>query len=77
MADLYEDIVLIVTDYLGPAGQRFVDRQIVFHLKIKPQEITKKDVPSLVEWIKVTLALLTEDAEVIKNCIDRISKLAK
>ncbi len=77
MPGLYEDIITIVTDYLGPAGPRFVDRQIAFHLKKNPQEITKADIPALIEWIKVTLALLTEDASLVKSCIDRISKLAK
>ena len=76
MPDVYDKIITIVDDYLGPAGQRFVDRQIVFHLKKKPQDITHNDVPGLVEWVKVTLSLLTDDASAVKDCSDRIAKLA-
>lgn len=76
MPGLYEDILVITQDYLGPAAQRFIDRQIAFHLNKKPQEITKEDVPNLVEWVSVTLASLTEDTNAVKNCSSRISDLA-
>lgn len=76
MSDVYENIIAITSDYLGPAGQRFIDRQIAFHLKKKPSEITKHDVPDLVEWVNVTLSLLTDDAKVVRDCSDRIAKLA-
>lgn len=76
MLSLYDNILTIVDDYLGPAGQRFVDRQIIFHLKKRPEDITKKDVPSLVQWVNVTLALLTDDTKVVQDCSNRIAKLA-
>ena len=76
MPGLYEEILIITQDYLGPAAQRFIDRQIAFHLHKKPQEITKEDVPDLVEWVSVTLASLTEDTIAVKKCSDRISDLA-
>lgn len=73
---LYENILGITQDYLGPAAQRFIDRQIAFHLHKNPQEITKADLPDLVEWVKVSLASLTEDTKVVEKCSDRISDLA-
>ena len=76
MQELYNNIVLIAQDYLGPAGQRFIDRQIAFHLQKNPQEITKKDLPDLVEWVKITLASLTDDTNAVRKCSDRISDLA-
>ena len=76
MADLYEEIVIISRDYLGPAGQRFVDRQIIFHLNKYPQDLKKEDVPKLVEWMKVTLALFANDPKAISECSQRILKLA-
>ncbi len=76
MTGLYENIVNITQDYLGPAAQRFIDRQIAFHLHKKPEEITKNDLPNLVEWVEVSLASLTEDTTSVKNCSDRISDLA-
>lgn len=73
---LYEQIVQISEDYLGPAGQRFVDRQIVFHLNKYPQDLKKEDVPQLVEWVKVTLGLFADDANKVEECSNRILKLA-
>lgn len=73
---LYEQIVHISEDYLGPAGQRFIDRQIVFHLNKYPQDLKKEDVPKLVEWVKVTLGLFADDANKIEECSTRILKLA-
>lgn len=73
---LYEQIVHISEDYLGPAGQRFVDRQIVFHLNKYPQDLKKEDIPTLVEWLQVTLALFADDPKVVKECSDRILKLS-
>lgn len=73
---LYKNILGIAEDYLGPAAQRFIDRQIAFHLHKNPQEITKADVANLAEWVSVSLASLTEDTDAVKNCSDRISDLA-
>ncbi len=76
MTNLYENILGITTDYLGPAAQRFIDRQIAFHLHKKPDEITKDDLPNLVGWVSISLASLTEDTNAVKDCADRISDLA-
>lgn len=75
-AVLYDNLSLIIEDYLGPAGDRFLSRQINFHLDKKPEQITKSDLDQLTEWIKVSLALLTEDKKIVDECIDRIGKLA-
>jgi hypothetical protein len=76
MTSVYQDIVIIVNDYLGPAGERFVSRQVEFHLKKKPEEVTKEDIPKLVEWLKVSIAMLTEDAKMVDDCAARVAKLA-
>ncbi len=72
---LYESLVEVIEDYLGPAASRFVDRQITFHLGIKPENITTKDLSKLVEWIKVSLALLTDDKKFVDDATARIMAL--
>lgn len=67
---LYEQIVHITEEYLGPAAKRFINRQIEFHLEKKPSEVTQQDVTKLAEWGKVSLGLLTED----KNMVDEFEK---
>ncbi|HSX48320.1 MAG TPA: hypothetical protein VLF41_02355 [Candidatus Nanoarchaeia archaeon] len=74
---LYEDIILITEDYLGPAAQRFIDRQITFHLDKKPEQINKADLPKLAEWVKVSLALLTEDRALVDGFSERINALTR
>lgn len=73
--DLHSQLVTIMSDYLGPAGERFIDRQIEFHLEKKPKEINPKDIDQFKEWVKVSLALLTEDKKLVDSCIVRIEKL--
>jgi hypothetical protein len=73
---LYQEVVSITQEYLGPAANRFVDRLINFHLNKKPEELTAKDIAKLSEWIKVSLGMLTEDKAIIDDCQKRIMQLS-
>ena len=76
MSNTYEAIVTIAKDYLGPAAERFVIRQISFHLNKKPEELTPGDIPKISQWIKVSLAMLTDDKKMVDDASVRIAKLA-
>ncbi len=73
---LYANIVKVVEFYLGPAAPRFVERQIKAHLQKSPEEVTAEDIGELTVWIKVSLALLTDDRAVIDECARRLTQLA-
>ena len=73
----YYQAVLIATDYLGPAAERFIDRQVTFHLKKNPHQLEKKDLPELAEWIKVSIAVLTDDQGLVNDFSRRIGELTK
>jgi len=75
--ELHNKIINIVREYLGPAAERFVDRQITFHLGKDPEAITKQDISVLVSWIGVSIGVLTGDNSQVANCVERISNLAK
>jgi hypothetical protein len=64
---VYKQVVDITQEYLGPAADRFVDRIIQFHLNKPPEELTKRDIPKLSEWIKVTLGLLTDNKSMVES----------
>jgi hypothetical protein len=64
---LYNQVIEVTTKYLGPASQRFVDRQIEAHLKKKPHQLTKADIARLADWVKIVIALLTEDDNTVDN----------
>ncbi len=72
---LYATIVEITEGYLGPAAQRFIDRQITFHLSKRPEDITRADLEKLNDWIKVSLSLLTDDPSVVDDYSARIAKI--
>lgn len=74
-AVLYDTIVDVIEYYLGPAAPRFVDRQIEFHLHKPPHEVTAADLERLTEWIRVSLALLTDDRQTVDECTQRLTQL--
>jgi hypothetical protein len=72
---LYDNIVTVIEIYLGPAGQRFVDRQITSHLQKSPEDVTPDDLEHLKEWIRVSMSLLTDDRRTVDECMNRLIKL--
>lgn len=73
----YQEAVAITSDYLGPAAERFINRQIAFHLGKTPDQLSRQDIPKLTEWVKVSIAVLTEDKSMVDDFSERISSLAE
>ncbi len=63
--NIYKKVVDTSVEYLGPAAERFIRRQISTHLSKRPEDITAKDIPELTSWVKLTFALLTENQELV------------
>jgi hypothetical protein len=62
---LYDKAVQVTEEYLGPAGERFLRRQIVTHLQIEPEALQRKNLPTLASWSSIAFALLTKNSEVV------------
>lgn len=62
-ASLYDQAIHISEEYLGPAGERFMRRQISTHLGIKPESLKQNHLPQLVTWVGLAFALLTNNPE--------------
>lgn len=77
MTSVYDQIVAITEDYLGPAAHRFVARQVSSHLAKQPDEVVRDDIPTLTEWTKVTLGLLTEDQGMVSEYVAKMTELAQ
>jgi len=60
-ATIYIRAVEISEEYLGPAGERFLRRQIDTHLGIKPELLNTKHLPKLIKWTELAFSLLTSD----------------
>ena len=74
---LYDRVVRITHIYLGPAADRFIDRQVQNHLSKTPRELTAADLTSLIDWIRVAVSLLTDDKEIIEEYVVQLKLLTE
>lgn len=74
-ASLYERVVDITHEYLGPAADRFVTRQIRSHLHKNPEELKKRDLRSLIDWIGLAMSLLSDDEALVQRYVASLNKL--
>lgn len=72
---LFDQVVAITYDYLGPAANRFVSRQISGHLHKKPEELIRTDLPGLIDWIRLAMGFLTDDQTLIREYMGRLESL--
>ena len=76
-ASLYDEIVDITYDYLGPAAPRFIARGIETHLSKKPEKLIASDIPVLLDWSKLAIALLTDDKQMVEDFSQRLLVIAE
>jgi len=75
--NLYDDVVTITYDYLGPAADRFVVRQIRNHLQKDPSELQPKDLRQLIDWIQLAMRLISSDSGAIDRYVADLEALAQ
>ena len=73
---IYQRILAITEDYLGPAAPRFIERLAANHLDKPANKLTKQDVPDLVIWIKLAVTIITDDEIVVRDYLTRLQSLA-
>jgi mannose/fructose/N-acetylgalactosamine-specific phosphotransferase system component IIB len=73
---LHEQVVKITHVYLGPAADRFIDRQVQNHLHKVPEDMSKADLLKLIDWIRVAVSLITEDSEIVEEYTEQLRRLA-
>lgn len=73
---LYKKVVDIAEDYFGPAAPRYIDRLVTSHFDKTPEQLALKDMPELIEWTKLTVALVTEDQVVVDEFTKRLALIA-
>jgi len=76
-SNTYRSAVDVAREYLGPAGERFMRRQIETHLRIAPERLSGKDIPELVTWSRLAFAMLTDDSGHIDAFTSDLSALSK
>jgi len=77
MEAVYNGVLKILTDYLGPVSARFLDRNIRSHLKKEPAELAPEDLPKIVEWIRITIGMVSRDTKLADECANRIINISQ
>ena len=72
---LYDNAISIAKEYMGPAGQQFLDRQIKEHLKLDPAELDPANLADLSKWC-FTSGRLFIDSDLAKEFQEKIRALA-
>ncbi len=72
---VYKKAVQISEEYLGPAGERFIRRQITTHLKIEPEALDTQNLSKLINWSSIAFALLTKNAKARQNFVNDLKAL--
>jgi hypothetical protein len=75
--DLYISVVDITSDYLGPAADRFINRQIRNHLQKDPELLNKSELSKLIKWIELSMSVLTDDNELVNTYVNSLKSLTK
>lgn len=73
---VYDQVIHITNNYLGPAAERFIARQVKNHLHKAPKDLSPADLLRLIDWIRVAVSLLTEDSQIVERYIAELQKLA-
>jgi hypothetical protein len=69
---LYDQIVVITAEYLGPAAERFLYRQVTNHLGIPPTALNKRDLEKLLTWIRLAMIILTNDEQLVGEYMEQL-----
>lgn len=74
---LYARVVQVTHIYLGPAADRFIDRQVQNHIHKEPAKLTEADLEQLIDWIRVAVSLLTDDSEIVEEYISQLERFIR
>ena len=74
-SSLYRQVVSVTREYLGPAADRFVSRQVENHLHMPPEELDKNDLKRLIVWMKLAMNLMVADTEIVEEYLRRLNEL--
>lgn len=75
MSQLSEQVLDVAVQYLGPAAERFLERQTKAHMNGLPfADLKRSDIPALTSWVKTSAALIV-DKRKADELAERIARL--
>jgi hypothetical protein len=76
LTEISDKVLKLTITYIGPASQKFLERQTVSHMNgLAFNTIEKKHIPELAKWVQVSGGLLIAPAKA-KDLADKIQSLA-
>lgn len=76
MTEISDKVLKLTIPYIGPASQKFLERQTVSHMNgLAFNTIEKKHIPELAKWVQVSGGLLIAPAKA-NELADKINVLA-
>lgn len=76
-SSFYDQVVSLTRFYLGASASRFISRQVESHLNKQPKELCSSDMPKLIDWIRASVAYLTEDGRLVEEYTYELRKLSR
>ncbi|MDQ3093687.1 MAG: hypothetical protein M3Q70_00730 [bacterium] len=73
---LFEDVVEVTYEYLGPAADRFISRQIRNHINKEPDQLRQGDLNKLIDWLRISMAMITKDDSLVAKYISTLERMA-
>jgi hypothetical protein len=73
---VYQRVLRISEDYLGPAAPRFLGRLVSGHLGKPATRISRHDLPDLIVWIRLAATLITDNEALINEYMQRLEQLS-
>ena len=73
---LYQRAIEIASNYLGPASERFLKRQITQHLEKDPESLSRVDIPELAKWVHTSVGPSVADPKVADDFRQELLALA-
>jgi hypothetical protein len=73
--ELFDRVVRVTYEYFGPAAERYVTRQIDCHLHKSPDQLRKKDLKELINWISVATSHLINDEAIVEEYTKKLHEL--
>jgi hypothetical protein len=77
MGILYDNVYKILEPHLGDATQRFLDRQIKYHLSKSGEDISFHDLEELARWCKLSALLVLDNKEAVEDLYQKIIDIKK
>lgn len=75
-SSLYQKVTRTSEDFFGPSGPHFIGKVVQNHLHKDPKRLTKHDMPELIVWLRLAVAMVIKDRRVIAKFISRLDRLS-